>query len=174
MAQLVWRWSNPCWSTRKSKVRPPKGNGRRPQKRFTEEAQIHGALFQPVSPPCSTLVHTTPKPKPIFFSSSVADVALWLGPYMSISRRMQFVQGPKTPKPKPQQNGKRYRPPKENQSRPKRARRTLQATLRPCVGLGPLHHNACAVSVLLLPALSYCCLLPLCLVFFGVLVWCLV
>ena len=29
-----------------------------------------------------------------FFSSSVADVALWLGPYMSISSRMQFVQGP--------------------------------------------------------------------------------
>ena len=33
----------------------------------------------------------------LFFSSSVADVALWLGPYMSISRRMQFVHatGPK-------------------------------------------------------------------------------
>ena len=32
---------------------------------------------------------------PIFFSSSVADVALWLGPYMSISSKMLFVQGPK-------------------------------------------------------------------------------
>ena len=30
----------------------------------------------------------------LIFSSSVADVALWLGPYMSISSRMQFVQGP--------------------------------------------------------------------------------
>ena len=30
-----------------------------------------------------------------FFSSSMADVALWLGSYMSISSKMSFVQGPK-------------------------------------------------------------------------------
>ena len=33
----------------------------------------------------------------LFFSSSMADVALWLGPYMSISSKTSFVQGPKRP-----------------------------------------------------------------------------
>ena len=31
----------------------------------------------------------------LFFSSSIADVALWLGPYMSISSKNIIVQGPK-------------------------------------------------------------------------------
>ena len=51
-----------------------------------------------------------------FFSSSLADVALWLGPYMSISSQTSFVQDQKGPelqanhnKPKTTQTGKTTR-----------------------------------------------------------------
>ena len=42
-------------------------------------------------------------------------------------KQQQDHHGQQNPKTKPKQKGKRHGPPKENQSRPKRARRTLQS-----------------------------------------------
>jgi len=39
--------------------------------------------------------HFCSRSETFFFPLSMADVALWLGPYMSISSKTSFVQGPK-------------------------------------------------------------------------------